>query len=259
MDLKDFEKRRNSTWAKYEKEYGGLIAQVIRDHIEGQIIRISRDDPETLDDLDGYLGDNIPIWKALLPKGGTSPAKDSAKAQPQNRYRKCFERRFYLVNFVMDRPYKRGTLIDWKRMVTEWNGAHPSNPMNLATLKVEYQRAKKEDTLMLQVYISRDNQLLNSLWQPLERQLRDMAHNHPFSYVLASLIGQKMWSDTQPLILSLNAATKKSPMFKEIEAQDPERAALINSKLEALVNIGDIRPIVKNIGDIEFSKRSKGK
>lgn len=257
MNLKEFEKLKDSIWAKWEEEYGSPIAQAIRDRIEKEIVRLTKDEPETLDDLDVYLGQHIPIWKSLVSQSGTSPAKELTKAKPQKRYRKCFERRFNLVNFVLDRLYKRGTLIDWKRIVTELNEANPYHPMSLSTLRVEYQRAIKEHTLMLQVYISRSNRFPNSLWQPLDKQLRNMAHNQPFSYVMASLIGQKMWADQQPLILSLSESIKKSPMFKEIEAQDPETAAIIHSKLEELTNMGEIRPAVKDTGDIEFSKHRR--
>ena len=96
---------------------------------------------------------------------------------------------------------------------------------------------------MLQVYIIRDNRFLSGLWQPLEKQLRDMANNNQFGFILASLAGQKLWNDTQPLILLLAEAIKKSPMFNEIEAHNPEEAARINSELEALVNMGDIKAL----------------
>ncbi|GAJ16247.1 unnamed protein product, partial [marine sediment metagenome] len=222
-----------------------------------EILRLSRDDPETLDDLDGYLSENIPIWKTILHKGGTSAARDSTEAKSRKIYRKCFERRFYLVNFVMDRPYKRGTRIDWKRMIAEWNKSHPSDQMNLSALKGRYQCAIKEDSLMLQVYIIRNKQELTNLWQPLEKQLRDIANNNPFSFALASLAGQKLWNDTQPLILFLTEAIRKSPMFKDIEVHNPEQAARINSELEAVVNMGDIKALVEDMGDIEFLKHSK--
>jgi len=250
----EFEKNRASIWAKYEREYGNLIAQEIRDQVEEDIIRVSTDDEETLEDLDVYLSDNIPIWENILLKGGASPATDSTK--PTNRYRKCFERRFYLVNFVIDRPYKRGTRIDWKRMVTEWNKSHPSDPMSLSALRVEYQRAIKEDSLMLQVRIIRNNQILTSFWQPLQKQLRDMANNNPFGFVIASLASQNLWNDTQPLMLYLNQVIKNSPMFKEFEAHYPEEAARIESELEAIVNMGDIKALVEYIDHLDITKEA---
>lgn len=249
MNLKDFEKRKAAIWAKYEREYGSLIAQEIRDRIDGEIIRLSRNDPETLDDLDGYLSSNIPIWKTILLKGETSAARDSAKAKPTKRYRKCFERRFYLVNFVMDRPYKRGTRIDWKPMVTEWNKSNHSDQMSLSSLRVAYQRAIIEDPLMLQVRIIRGGRFLTGLWQQLENKLRDMQKYAPMSYALASLVGQRMRDDTQPIISSLIESIKNSPKFKEIEAQNPEQTARLESELEAIANSGDLKPLVEEAGE----------
>ena len=251
----EFEKRRNSIWAKHEREFGHLIAQETRDKVEGDNLRVSIDDEMTLDDLDGYLSWNIPVWKDILLKGGASPARDSTK--PTKRYRKCFERRFYMVNFVKDRPYRRGTRIDWKRMVAEWNKSHPSDLMNKDALRVEYQNAIKEDSLMLQVAIIRDKQFLTSLWQPLKKQLRDMANGNPINFFIASLAGQQLWNDTQPLMLYLNEVIKASPMFKEIEAQNPEEAARIESELQAIVDMGDITALVEEINNLDITKEGK--
>jgi hypothetical protein len=242
MNSKEFEKRRKSIWAKHERDYGSLIAQKVRDRIEEEL-RVSSDEERTLEDLDGYLGSFIPIWKILL-KDGQSAAGDSAKAKPQKRYRKCFERRFYLVNFVLDKHYKRGTRIDWKCMVAEWNKAHPSDTMALPTLRVEYQRAIKEGALMFQVFInriSRYEQTLAGIWRPLKKELENMASNTPSSFVLASVVGQKLWSDFQPLILALNEAIRNSPLFTEAEAYSPESVARGNSELEVIKNIGNIK------------------
>ena len=258
-----------------EKELGSPLVEEFWDIVEDDVGNAATDydgDPEGQEEyIESYRNVTERYVMAListLPSIKAKPSTDGngEPTQPKKRYRKCFERRFYLVNFVIDRPYKRGTRIDWKRMVTEWNKSHPSDPMPLSTLRVEYQRAIKEDTLMLQVHIIRGNQFLTSQWQPLETKLRDMAHNNPFSYVLASLVGQKMWADAQPLRLFLKEVIKKSPMFKEIEAQDPERAALINRELEASVNIDNIPALVedtKKIAEerfdeiIEYSKRRK--
>jgi len=244
----DITKEIKTIRTEAEKELGFPLVEKFWDIVEDDVGNAATDydgDPEGQEEyIESYRNVTGRYVMALsaLPSIKAKPSTDGngEPTQPKKRYRKCFERRFYLVNFVIDRPYKRGTRIDWKRMVTEWNKSHPSDPMPLSTLRVEYQRAIKEDALMLQVYIIRDNRFLTGLWQPLEKQLRDMANNNPISFGMAAIAGQKLWNDTQPLISLLAEAIKKSPMFKEIEAHNPEEAARINSELEALVNMGDI-------------------
>jgi len=120
-------------------------------------------------------------------------------------------------------------------MVAAWNKVHPSDPMSLS-LRVEYQRAIKEDTLMLQVNIVRRKQLLTTSWQALDKQLNNMAN--PVTFILASLFGQKMWNDTQPYILLLNEAIRNSPTFKKIKVDNPEQAARLESELDEIVKMG---------------------
>lgn len=268
----DIRKEIKAIQAMAEKEFGSPLAKKVWDIIEDDVGNAATDydaDPEGqeayIESYRNVTGRYVMALISALPSIKVKPSTDGngEPTQPKKRYRKCFERRFYLVNFVIDRPYKRGTRIDWKRMVTEWNKSHPSDPMPLSTLRVEYQRAIKEDTLMLQVYIIRDNQFLTTLWQPLDKQLRDMANNNPFGFVFASLVGQKMWNDTQPLILSLHEAIRNSPMFKEIEVHNPEEAARIDSELQATANMGDLKPLGeelskladKRLDDLEDKRR----
>jgi len=268
----DIRKEIKAIQAKAERQYGSLLAKKFWDIIEEDV-------GDSADDLDGdpegqkeYIkcyrnvaGRYVMALQTAQSSIKVKPSTDGNREppQPKKRYRKCFERRFYLVNFVIDRPYKRGTRIDWKRMITEWNKSHPSDPMPLSSLRVEYQRAIKEDALMLQVHIIRDNQFLTKLWQPLDKQLRDMANNDPFSFFFASLGFQKLWNDTQPLILALKERIRNSPMFKEIEAHNPEAAARIDSELEVTANMGDTKALVeelskladKRLDDLEAKRR----
>jgi len=75
--------------------------------------------------------------------------------QPKKIYRKCFERRFYIVDFVVGKGHNTKThRIDWKVTVMEWNKAHPSDIMSLPVLKAEYYRAMREGPLILQYLVT---------------------------------------------------------------------------------------------------------
>lgn len=264
----DIRKEIKVIQAKAEREFGSLLAKKFWDIIEDDVGDSAKDfdgDPEGQEEyIESYrnvAGRYVMALQTAQPPIEVKHSTDGngEPTQPKQRYRKCFERRFYLVNFVIDRPYKRGTRIDWNRMVTEWNKSNPSDPMPLSTLRVEYQRAIKEDPLMLQVYIIRGSRFLTGLWQPRENQLRDMVNNNPFGFVMAATGGQKLWNDTQPLISLLNEAIKKSPMFKEIEVHNPEQAARLESELEVIVNMGNLKPLVEETNRLSTTKGGKSK
>ena len=61
MNLKEFEKRKNALWWKYEQELASPTAEAIKSKVENNL-RLSKDDEETLHDLDGYLKEEVPIW-----------------------------------------------------------------------------------------------------------------------------------------------------------------------------------------------------
>lgn len=242
----DIRKEMKAIQAQAEEEFGFPLVGAFWDIVEkdvGNYAEDYKDDPDGVEAyIESYRNVASRYVKALqiaLPsiKAKPSTEENVKSPQPKKRYRKCFERRYYMVNFVLDRPsYKRGTRIDWERMVTAWNITHPSDPISLSTLRVEYQRAIKEAVLILQVNIVRHKQLLTTSWQALDKQLRDMTN--PISFGLASLDGQKTWTETQPIILFLNEAIRNSPMFKNIKVDNPELAAQIESELDEIVKMG---------------------
>lgn len=176
----DVRKEIKAIRTEAEKELGYPLVEKFWDIVEDNVGNAATDydgDPEGQEEyIESYRNVTGRYVMALsaLPSIKAKPSTDGngEPTQPKKRYRKCFERRFYLVNFVIDRPYKRGTRIDWKRMVTEWNKSHPSDPMHLSTLRVEYQRAIKEDSLMLQVYVIRNKQKLTNSWWSLREAIK---------------------------------------------------------------------------------------
>ena len=263
MNLKNLEKCKTAIWHERENECGFPLVQEFRDFVERNEVGDPKDyvdgDPEGeeayLDGLESVSKRYVTAMR-LIPKG--KPYYNEKSSQPKRRYRKCFVRRFYLVNFVIDkasnRVYKRGTRFDWQHIVAEWNKSNPSDTLESSTLRVEYQRAIKDGALVLQVYIIQSNQILTNSWQPLQKQLKDMADTNPISFGMAAIAGQQLWNDTQPLISLLAEVIKKSPLFKEIEVHNPRQGARPESKLEAIVNMGDISNVVQ---DIENSNTKK--
>lgn len=163
MDIeKEFKKGKKAIWSKYEKKEGLRLTQEIKDAIEN-LAGCSPDEETYLQDLESSISDHIRIISKTMQDGQLN---STAKGEPKRRYQKCFERRFYLVDFVVTWGQNMGThRIDWKRTVTEWNKAHPSDTMSLPVLKAEYYRALRERPLLQQYFVTYAGKMAASYWR----------------------------------------------------------------------------------------------
>ena len=225
-------------WGIIEREVGNL-----NDYTEGE-----PDGEEPY--LDGYRQVTRSYVEVLKIAKNSDNAKSSNSSnrkinQPQKRYRKCFERRFYLVNFVLDSSYKRGTRVDWKRTTGAWNKVHLSDQMNASTLRVEYQRSINDTTLILQAYIYQCYEILNKLQQKDDTTLDDAANKNPLGHTLASPVDQQIRINTQPSISALTETVRKTSIFKNIHAKYPYIAAYLESEFKVIANMGSLKLIPK--------------
>ena len=167
MKKEDFEKRKAALWTKREKAQGMPLSQDFRESFEASVEVIAGEEDIYLQDLDSLIGDFFE-HAARLTEYFSSRKKPKGSTL-KKRYQRCFEKRLYLVEFVMGRHLfevdqiiaKRGResidwrkRIDWKQMSVEWNEAHPNDHMSLEVLKVRYYRAIAEADIQ-QEYIER--------------------------------------------------------------------------------------------------------
>jgi hypothetical protein len=97
-------------------------------------------------------------WAEGLLKA--SPTKKLGKASQTSKiYRKPFERRLYLLKFVLGfvwqnkrvcKGYKHKTRQDWEQITTDWNKANPSDTMSLDVLRAAYYRAYSDRLVLAQ-------------------------------------------------------------------------------------------------------------
>lgn len=138
-----------------EEELGFPLVQVVWDMIEDDV----GDSPDSFDgDPEGYeeyLSTYRSVTERWVEGLGAqlkafnrepSTGANVEPSRPKKRYRKCFERRFYLIDFVAGRNTETNR-ISWKRTVSDWNKAHPSDTMSLPVLKAEYYRALQDSPL----------------------------------------------------------------------------------------------------------------
>ena len=161
----DIAKEIKAIRSEAEKEWGRPLLEGFWEVIEKALGNTSQDfdgDPAGREEyVDEYRGITesyvIALKSALLSvKELTSIDGSGEPSKPRKIYRKCYERRFYLVDFVVNNGLNvKNNRIDWKRTVEAWNESHPSDMMSLPVLKAEYYHARREEPLMLQYFITR--------------------------------------------------------------------------------------------------------
>ncbi|MFC1905180.1 hypothetical protein ACFLXL_00030 [Chloroflexota bacterium] len=158
----DFEKEKKAIWHEFEKQHGLRVPQKGKDYLEREMVGDSErnfaGDPEGeneyLRTLRNVAESYITVIKLFFEE---KPSYDNSGklSKPKKTYRKCFERRFYLVDFIVDKGWNIKTgRINWKGTVNEWNKAHPSDIMSLPVLKAEYYRAMQEAPLIIQYLLT---------------------------------------------------------------------------------------------------------
>jgi len=176
---KDFEKSKATLWAKWERDKGILIPDDFRKRCEEAIGLVDED--VTLADLNDYVEDRFNDLEFLRAANYFSNRKKSKGSTPKKRYQRCFEKRLYLVEFIMKRLSaitKRGhkSILDvyiqrlhkrigWKQMCLEWNEKHPNDCMSPEVLKVRYYRAIAEEDVKREYLTRRFPTIMKSIWE----------------------------------------------------------------------------------------------
>ena len=158
---KDLKKGKAAVWAKWERKLGIRLPPEFRARLEEDAGEFPGDEDITLNDLDGLIEEFFN--KAELLKYFSS-RKKSKGSTPKKRYQRCFEKRLYLVEFVMGRRLPIASWLsksfalrkrfNWKQICAEWNEAHPNDHMSLEALKVRFYHAITEEDIQ-QEYIKR--------------------------------------------------------------------------------------------------------
>lgn len=158
---RNFEKDKEAIWTRWEKALGMPLSQDFRDSIEANVEVIAGEPDIALKDLDGLIKEFFDKRELLEYFSSRKKPKGST---PKKRYQRCFEKRLYLVEFVMGRRLPIASWLsksfalrkrfNWKQICTEWNEAHPNDHMSLEALKVRYYHAITEEDIQ-QEYLKR--------------------------------------------------------------------------------------------------------
>ena len=175
---KDFEKSKTALWKKWERDKGIRIPDDFRKKCEEAVGLVDED--VTLTDLNDYIEDRLEDVELLQIVKYFSNRK-RPKVAATKHYQRCFEKRRYLVEFIMKRFLaitKRGhksildiyvqrlhKRIDWKQMCVEWNEKHPHDCMSPEVLKVRYYRAIAEEDIKREYLNRRFPTIMESIWE----------------------------------------------------------------------------------------------
>jgi hypothetical protein len=139
------EKDLAALWKKWGKTLGKRIPQEARTRLEADV-EGGPDEDIFLKDLDDQIKEFLEKvvlfeWETDMEKYFSHRKKP--KVEGETRYQRSFEKRLYLVRFVLATqsfsPRKR---IDWEQVCTQWNKAHPNDLyIKKEVLKVNYYRA----------------------------------------------------------------------------------------------------------------------
>ena len=170
----NFEKRKEALWAKWGRNLGMSLSEDFRTMFEDGLG--FKDEEVDLKDLNGLLSDFFDRVKAL----DYLPSRKKPKHPAQKRYQRSFNKRLYLVDFIIGqqltiRNLRRKSFalhrrINWKQACKAWNEAHPHDPVTPEVLKATYYRAIVEEDIQREYfdrkyseYAARFGQLLSRL------------------------------------------------------------------------------------------------
>ena len=182
---KDFEKRKAALWTKWEKAKGIRFPEEVREKWEEAVGLMDGEDEIALIDLNNHIEDRLHDMEFLETAKYFSNRKKPEVAVTK-RYQRCFEKRLYLVEFIMKRLLaitKRGhksildiylqrlqKRIDWKQMCVEWNEKHPNDCMSPEVLKVRYYRAIAKEDIEREYLTRRFPTIMEEIWERLGAQ-----------------------------------------------------------------------------------------
>jgi len=155
------------TWDKAEAEYGMMFSRDFKARIEEEACW----DSEESDEANmGYLKSKIDWFMEMFSfLSPTMAAKAETPSAPiRGHYRKSFERRLYLLHFVVK---AKGTIedrADWPRIAETWNATNPSDIITPLTLKREYHIAKNDKKVIFNFHIERCHEIVRQLQQDIE-------------------------------------------------------------------------------------------
>ena len=179
----------------WHRELGYPMAASLRAEMKAETLADMGVDEADLDG-DPDLQGNYLVQLENHIRGGLLIAKHTPNSASSNKlvgtkgiYRKSFERRFHLVEFVISfwaensydidnwEHWKQETRINWKRVTNEWNQSHPYDQFEKSiSLKSLYNQAIRQSGILLNLahlQIARGMKKVRKEGQTFENQIKN--------------------------------------------------------------------------------------
>ncbi len=154
----NWEAETERIWTEAEHKYRVVFGRAFRAHIEMDVWVNGADTGEN----EEYLKRKIDRYmKAIRLFRLSAKAKLPSEIDYRGPYQKCFERRLYMLSFIVKAKGGLEARADWPRIADAWNAANPSDVIGPITLKREYYAAKNDKHVMHSFEIE-----LDSKYQP---------------------------------------------------------------------------------------------
>ena len=169
----DLAKEKHRVWVEAERKYGMMFSRDFRSRIEEDARDEQADDAEKVVLLKEEISRFMEVVSLFQP---VKAATDEMPSAPiRGRYPKSFERRLYLLSFIVKAKGGLEARAGWPRITAAWNAANPSDVITPPTLKRQYHVAKKDVSVMRSLQI---NQWLDIMRQG-EEVVESVRKDHP--------------------------------------------------------------------------------
>lgn len=187
----NLDKEKKAEWRKQERQWGIYMPQPVRKVIEdiaGPVCHYG-----DVEDFKGTLTDFMRLTHAVLQHMANVNKRQSAnepgEATGRKRYQRSFEKRLHLVEFVaeheltvkslLEETFAHHTRFNWKQICTDWNEAHPYDPMTPAVLKATYYRAIAQLDIQREYFDGRYNELAEKVWPVATKLAKEFIEAEP--------------------------------------------------------------------------------
>jgi hypothetical protein len=137
-------KKLSKFWTGAEAEYKMQFHRDLRAMLEADQDR-EVDDEENMAYLKESVAALMEKLKYLQPPKTAAIEPSEVSVKKRGRYRKSFDRRYYLLDFVTKAKGGIHTRANWRRIADAWNKVNPSDTITPGTLKREYNVAHNDD------------------------------------------------------------------------------------------------------------------
>lgn len=132
-------------WASAEAKHGMPFHRDLRSRLVAETWDTEAEDEENMEFLAEAVAKFMEKSRYIQPPKTATTELSEVSVKKRGRYRKSFDRRYYLFDFVTKAKGDIYARANWRRIADAWNKVNPSDTITPGTLKREYNVACNDD------------------------------------------------------------------------------------------------------------------